>query len=130
MLAADNMFRRWRTEVKRLLRPGENTLKVYFHSPIKVDLPKYDSLPYRYEAVNDQSANGGLFDKRVSVFARKAGYHYGWDWGPRLVTSGIWRPGLSGGLERRPHQRCLLPPAGGYGQARPGRGRGGNRLRP
>lgn len=120
MLAADNMFRRWRTEVKRLLRPGENTLKVYFLSPIKVDLPKYDSLPYRYEAVNDQSANGGLFDKRVSVFARKAGYHYGWDWGPRLVTSGIWRPGLSGGLERRPHQRCLLPPAGGYGQAPPG----------
>lgn len=120
VLAADNMFRRWRTEVKRLLRPGENTLKVYFHSPIKVDLPKYDSLPYRYEAVNDQSANGGLFDKRVSVFARKAGYHYGWDWGPRLVTSGIWRPGLSGGLERRPHQRCLLPPAGGYGQAPPG----------
>lgn len=92
VLTADNMFRRWRTEVKRLLRPGENVLKVYFHSPIKVDLPKYDALPYRYEAVNDQSANGGLFDKRVSIFARKAGYHYGWDWGPRLVTSGIWRP--------------------------------------
>lgn len=92
ILTTDNMFRRWRTEVKRLLRPGENALKVYFHSPIKVDLPKYDSLPYRYEAINDQSANGGLFDKRVSVFARKAGYHYGWDWGPRLVTSGIWRP--------------------------------------
>ena len=92
VLAADNMFRRWRTEVKRLLRPGENVLKVYFHSPIKIDLPKYDSLPYRYEAINDQSANGGLFDKHLSVFARKAGYHYGWDWGPRLVTSGIWRP--------------------------------------
>ena len=92
ILTTDNMFRRWRTEVKRLLRPGENALKVYFHSPIKVDLPKYDSLPYRYEAINDQSANGGLFDKHLSVFARKAGYHYGWDWGPRLVTSGIWRP--------------------------------------
>ena len=92
VLAADNMFRRWRTEVKWLLRPGENVLKVYFHSPIKIDLPKYDSLPYRYEAINDQSANGGLFDKHLSVFARKAGYHYGWDWGPRLVTSGIWRP--------------------------------------
>jgi beta-mannosidase len=28
----------------------------------------------------------------VSMLARKAPYHYGWDWGPRFVTSGIWRP--------------------------------------
>jgi beta-galactosidase/beta-glucuronidase len=25
-------------------------------------------------------------------YSRKAAYHYGWDWGPRLVTAGIWRP--------------------------------------
>ena len=31
-------------------------------------------------------------DKKVSLFTRKAGYHYGWDWGPRFVTSGVWRP--------------------------------------
>src|SRR5690606_22987504 len=35
--------------------------------------------------------NGGMGDKKVSIFARKAPYHYGWDWGPRFVTSGIWR---------------------------------------
>lgn len=92
ILKADNMFRQWTVPVKALLKNNENRLRVYFHSPIKVDLPKFDSLNFIYEACNDQSENGGIFDKRVSVFARKAGYHYGWDWGPRLVTSGIWRP--------------------------------------
>lgn len=92
ILKANNMFREWRADVKKLLRPGKNQLKVYFHSPIKTDIPKWDALPFHYPASNDQSENGGVFDKKVSVFARKAGYHYGWDWGPRLVTSGIWRP--------------------------------------
>ncbi len=92
ILKADNMFREWNVPVKDLLKDKDNTLRVFFHSPIKTDLPKFDSLPFKYEAANDQSENGGIFDKRVSVFARKAGYHYGWDWGPRLVTSGIWRP--------------------------------------
>ncbi|MEG1671780.1 MAG: glycoside hydrolase family 2 protein, partial [Mucinivorans sp.] len=92
VLHADNMFRRWRVDIKPLLQSVNNRLKVYFSSPIKVDMPKYEALPYRYEACNDQSANGGLLDRQISIFARKAGYHYGWDWGPRLVTSGIWRP--------------------------------------
>lgn len=92
ILETNNMFREWKTDIKAELKPGENILKIYFHSPIKVDIPKWDALPYHYEASNDQSENGGIFDKKVSVFARKAGYHYGWDWGPRLVTSGIWRP--------------------------------------
>ena len=26
------------------------------------------------------------------MWTRKAPYHYGWDWGPRFVTAGIWRP--------------------------------------
>lgn len=92
ILKANNMFREWRVDVKNLLKKEDNELRIYFHSPLKVDIPKFDALPYRNEAGNDQSQNGGVFDKKVSVFARKAGYHYGWDWGPRLVTSGIWRP--------------------------------------
>ncbi|MCC8153075.1 MAG: glycoside hydrolase family 2 protein [Tannerellaceae bacterium] len=92
LLEANNMHREWRVDVKQFVKEGANELRIYFHSPIKVDMPKFDALPYRNEAGNDQSANGGIFDKQVSVFARKAGYHYGWDWGPRLVTSGIWRP--------------------------------------
>lgn len=91
ILKANNMFRQWVVPVKDALKPKKNKLEIYFHSPIKVDVPKFDALPFKYDAVNDQSENGGILDKRVSIFARKAGYHYGWDWGPRLVTSGIWR---------------------------------------
>lgn len=92
LLSADNMFRRWRIDVKPHLREGENTLKVYFHSVVKIDMPKWEALPFQYYRWNDQSENGGLLNRKISVFCRKAGYHYGWDWGPRLVTSGIWRP--------------------------------------
>lgn len=92
ILKADNMFRRWSIPVRQYIREKNNILKVYFHSPVKIDVPKWDALPYQYPASNDQSENGGLFNKKISIFARKAGYHYGWDWGPRLVTSGIWRP--------------------------------------
>lgn len=92
LLNANNMHRTWRSDVKGILKEGDNLLEIYFHSPIKVDLPKYDQYPYTFNTGPDQSENGGIFDKRISIFARKAGYHYGWDWGPRLVTSGIWRP--------------------------------------
>ena len=92
ILKANNMFREWKVDVKGLLKKEENELRVYLHSPIKVDLPKYKDIPYPIEAGNDQSENGGIFDNKLSVLVRKAGYHYGWDWGPRIVTSGIWKP--------------------------------------
>jgi beta-mannosidase len=92
VLEADNMFRQWEVDIKFEAKQGENQLKVYFHSPIKKGLELLEVSKYEYPATNDQSENGGLGDKKVSMFTRKAGYHYGWDWGPRFVTSGIWRP--------------------------------------
>lgn len=88
----DNMHRTWRYNVKGILKEGDNLLEVQFDSPIRIDLPKYDKFDYTFNTGPDQSQNGGIFHKTLSIFARKAGYHYGWDWGPRLVTSGIWRP--------------------------------------
>lgn len=91
VLSADNMFRVWNVDVKSIVKASGNVLRIRFRSPIQEDLPKLEKLGYALPASNDQSDVGGLGDKRVSIFARKAPYHYGWDWGPRFVTSGIWR---------------------------------------
>ncbi|MGL4781212.1 MAG: glycosyl hydrolase 2 galactose-binding domain-containing protein, partial [Bacteroidales bacterium] len=70
IIKADNMFRQWRKDVTPLLKNDSNVLRVYFHNPYKIDVPKFDALPYQLECANDQSENGGIFDKKVSVFAR------------------------------------------------------------
>jgi len=92
ILSGDNMFREWEVNCKEFIKKGENSLRVYLTSPIKIGLEHLEANGYPLPAANDQSENGGLENKKVSIFTRKAGYHYGWDWGPRLVTSGIWRP--------------------------------------
>src|SRR5688572_8270816 len=85
LLNADNMFRTWRVDSKQLLKAGANTLRIVFRSPANEILPLMAKLNYRLPAPNDQG-------EKTSPFTRKAPYHYGWDWGPRFVTSGIWRP--------------------------------------
>jgi beta-mannosidase len=85
VLKADNMFRTWRVNARPALKPGENTLRIVFRSPINEILPVMAKLNYQLPASNDQG-------EKTSPFTRKAPYHYGWDWGPRFVTSGVWRP--------------------------------------
>ena len=92
ILYADNMFRSWKADVTGKLLEGENKLTVRFISPVTVGLNALNKLGYPLPAVNDQSEVGGLDNNKISVFTRKAPYHYGWDWGPRFVTMGIWRP--------------------------------------
>jgi len=93
ILIADNMFREWIVDVKPFLKTGKNDLRVYFHSPIKIGLQLNKENGFKLQASNDQAENGGLKkDELLSSYMRKAPYHFGWDWGPRLVTSGIWQP--------------------------------------
>lgn len=93
VLEADNMFREWTVDAKPYLKKGKNELRIYFHSPINKGLELLRTNGFTLHAANDQAVNGGL-DKSelVSPFIRKAPYHFGWDWGPRFVTSGIWQP--------------------------------------
>jgi beta-mannosidase len=79
LLVADNMFRRWRVDCTGVLRGRGNVLRIYFHSPVAAVRERWKAL--------EAPLPGG-----PRVFARKAAYQYGWDWAPRFVTSGIWRP--------------------------------------
>lgn len=94
VLSADNMFRTWKADVKEFLKEGENELHIVLKSPVNEGLKKYDAQGYVIPVSDNDLAEIGQVEggKKVSIYTRKAGYHFGWDWGPRLVTSGIWRP--------------------------------------
>ena len=86
ILRSDNMFVGHKVSVKSVLRKGENRLLIRFRSAVKEALPQWETNGFDYPADNDHSS------KRVSIYTRKAPYSYGWDWGIRLATCGIWRP--------------------------------------
>jgi beta-mannosidase len=81
ILSADNMFREWRVDVKAELKPGENELRVEFRSVFPV-----------MKELQNEDPSFSLTHNEGKFYIRKAAYEYGWDWGPRFVTSGIWQP--------------------------------------
>lgn len=78
---SDNMFTTHRFSIKKFLKKGENTIEIFFDSPV-----------VRSKAL--QKKHGALQVALEShrVYVRKAQYSFSWDWGPKLTTSGIWRP--------------------------------------
>jgi len=95
IVTTDNMFIGKTVDIKKFAKLGKNKLYVKLYSPINKGVKLHDSLGYDISSfnANDLAEIGKVEgNKRVSVFTRKAPYHYGWDWGPRLVTSGIWQP--------------------------------------
>lgn len=86
LLKADNMFVKWKRDITQQVKNGNNELLVKFRSPTREAMADYYLNPITLPATNDGS------DIKLSPYTRKAGYQYGWDWGPRLVTTGIWRP--------------------------------------
>lgn len=82
----DNMFVPIEVDVSDALLEGENQLRIEFESAIKVGKARRAEY-FEKEGLAEGTAN---FDERS--FVRKAQYMYGWDWGPRLVSCGVWRP--------------------------------------
>jgi beta-mannosidase len=80
ILKADNMFRTWKVDVKQYVWADKNKLLIHFYSAErKVDSLAKAALPLVRPSENNRH------------YVRKAQYHFGWDWGPRLITCGIWR---------------------------------------
>jgi beta-mannosidase len=88
VLNANNMFRTWRVNCRNIVRERGNHLIIRFRNVFDENLPKYKAAPFELQAFpnNDQA------DVKIAMYSRKAQFHYGWDWGPRLITCGIWRP--------------------------------------
>ncbi|MFG3438600.1 glycoside hydrolase family 2 protein [Nonomuraea sp. NPDC047897] len=76
-----NMHRGYRFDVAGALRSGENRLSVTF------------TAPYAYaERLRAELGDRPGAYTEPYPFIRKMACNFGWDWGPTLVTSGIWRP--------------------------------------
>ena len=86
ILQTDNMFIGHKVSVKNMLHEGENKLYIRFFSPIEHMMPARETFGYEYPADNDHK------DEKLSIYNRKAPYHFGWDWGIRIVQMGIWKP--------------------------------------
>ena len=75
-----NMHRSYRFDVTDVLSRGVNELAVTFASALR--------------SARDEAARLGERPRAYGPpfnFIRKAACNFGWDWGPTLVTAGIWR---------------------------------------
>ncbi len=78
ILKSNNAFREFSVDVKTILKL-ENELRIVFESVAKAEILAQNKLPYKLPVEN-------------RVFTRKPQFHYGWDWGPVLTSSGVSRP--------------------------------------
>lgn len=76
-----NHHREYRLDVSDLLREGTNTVRIRFAAALTYAEEREAVLGVR------PHSNPHPFN-----CIRKPAYSFGWDWGPELVTAGIWRP--------------------------------------
>jgi beta-mannosidase len=81
---ASNMFTPWRFDIKTAVKEGKNVIAIRFKPIYKIASELEEQHKHKYTCLSSDN-----FSARPYV--RKAQYSFGWDWGPTLPTSGIWR---------------------------------------
>ncbi|KAI0401166.1 family 2 glycosyl hydrolase [Xylaria palmicola] len=84
ILKSDNMFISHRIDVTSLLK-DTNELEIHFDS----------AMLRGRQQVEEHSHEHTFYVRQTEVSrvpVRKAQYHWGWDWGPILITAGPWKP--------------------------------------
>ena len=96
--SSENMFIPLRLDAKPFLQAGSNRLEILFESALR-----------RGQALEKQYGPKPAWNTDPSrLYVRKAQYHYGWDWGPVLITAGLWRDvGLEAYSNRIVQLDCL-----------------------
>jgi beta-mannosidase len=79
IITADNMFKTWYANIKQILYVGYNKIRIEFPSINRMNRMVYDEQRTKLP--------GG---ERMAT--RKAAYQYGWDFAPKLLSMGIWKP--------------------------------------
>lgn len=72
-----NAFRTYKIDIKKHLK-ANNNLKIIFTNTDKIETGKEKNNPYQ-------------LPEGKRIYTRKAQFQYGWDWGPKMNTSGIWK---------------------------------------
>jgi beta-mannosidase len=83
---SDNMFVPLELDVTEKLITGTNQLRVDFDSALRVGEARRRAY-FQAQGLKEDTVR---LDARA--FVRKAQYMYGWDWGPSLISAGIYRP--------------------------------------
>ena len=98
VLKADNMFRQWKANVKALLKKKGNKLLIKFQSAQnKVDALAKADAPF-------------IIPDNARAYVRKAQFHFGWDWGPKLTGAGIWKEVRLEAYQAKPREKPFLAP--------------------